>query len=917
MNKKLLLCLIASTVLLGCDKTGNSDSNSMSNSTNPSNSEDMSSSSSSSSSEVLPPRDYYATINSKYDIVYVYGVVGETFDLTSIDVSRCCNGTPTFSYSGDGLQISGDTMTYLKKGTYVVDVNYNGLKICSLQVLVSANEESRLQYPHNIDLSEYTQHSGLPADVVVGDDDVTLTSSSQWTRIIYDLDDAYSTNYSVECDVSFLSASDPTRWFGIVFRDQETKKEKYPFYQFDLRKKTNSANSIEITNYYGNDAYSYPYSGMWTDEGPKEIALNEKIHIKFSVKDAAFNGTVTYGDYSTTVETILPNVTKGGFGFQCAGSTVKFENIKVSLDDSVKVMSSANKADSIVYMDDAIDGLKPNMIASGKTIDELFGVYINAQQFFVKAKGLDLYNINDEKMDVTLNEILLELLGLYIPNIQIEDLDTLENIIAICNSYAVYDLAIWSTKGEILDAAKAKLPNARLGYIPTNLTSFETYEEVGDLCHAAGKHYANMILVDSELLNKENIIKATSLGYSIVANAKDGNNYSVVSSALTGCKLILANYNKNVQAQANLIYDDDVFTVDESNANVANQVHSLFSVPYATGHRGAGTNGTNPEIYLPENTVESFEWAYTHGAQAIEIDVHTTSDGKLAVIHDGTTGAYSNQNLTVANSTLAQLQKLPLYIGSTYSYDYHIPSLEEVLTAFSGEEYKDKAIVIEIKDNLHNTGVHTIEVCKSMGWYNRISLITFSAATAKSLRDYDPGIQVGYLNTVYRRTYEEYWSSVDSFLSMGVGLASQLTTITTDPLRESNARGQMYWLWTFDYVNSQQIASLICDGNRAYTTNYINFFSHNKYKLLADDNITLSNGETKKLTATSITYMQEEETEDNVEIIVLSDNATASKGSITRTGSGDIHVVLKHRTTWTIGSTRTDFYIYSDIVTIK
>lgn len=909
MNKKLLLCLIASTVLLGCDKAGNNTGSSDSNNTG---------TSETNSSEVLPPREYYATINSKYDIVYVYGVVGGSFDLTSIDVSRCCAGTPTFSYSGDGLQISNNTMKYLEKGTYVVDVNYNGLKICSLQVLVSADEESRLQYPHNIDLNEYTQHSGLPADVVVKDDAITLTSTSQWTRIIYDLDEAYSTNYSVECDVTFLSASDPTRWFGIVFRDQETRKDKYPFYQFDLRKKTNSANSIEITNYYGNDAYSYPYSGMWTNEGPKEIALNEKIHVKFSLKDAAFSGVVTYGDYSTTVEAILPNVTKGGFGFQCAGSSVKFENINVTLDDSIKVMSNANKADSIVYIDDdAVDGLKPHMIASGKTIDEFFGVYIDAQQFFVKAKDLELYNINDEKMDVTLNDILLELLGLYIPNIQVEDLKTLDDIIAICNSYAVYDLVIWSTNGEILDAARSKLPHARLGYIPTNLTSLETYEEVGNLCHAAGKHYANMILVDSELLNKENIIKATSLGYSIVANAKDGDNYSVVSSALTGCKLILANYNKNVQTQANLIYDDDLFTVDETNANVAYQVHSLFSVPYATGHRGAGTNGTNPEIYLPENTIESFEWAYTHGAQAIEIDVHTTADGKLAVIHDGTTGAYSNQNLTVANTTLAKLQELPLYIGSSYSYDYHIPSLEEVLTAFSGEEYKDKAIVIEIKDNLHSTGVHVVEVCKAMGWYNRISLITFSAATAKSLRDYDPGIQVGYLNTVYRRNSDEYWSSVDSFLSMGVGLASQLTTITTDPLQESNARGQMYWLWTFDYGNAAQLASLICDGNRAYTTNYINFFSHNKYRLLADDNITLSNGETKKLTAKSITYMQEEAIEDNVDIIVLSGNATVSGNSITRTGSGDICVVLKHRTTWTIGSTRTDFCIYSDIVTIK
>jgi glycerophosphoryl diester phosphodiesterase len=49
-------------------------------------------------------------------------------------------------------------------------------------------------------------------------------------------------------------------------------------------------------------------------------------------------------------------------------------------------------------------------------------------------------------------------------------------------------------------------------------------------------------------------------------------------------------------------------------------------VPLVFGHRGCSTK--------PENTLESFEHALLSGADGIEFDVRTTSDGVLVVIHD-------------------------------------------------------------------------------------------------------------------------------------------------------------------------------------------------------------------------------------------------------------------------------------------
>jgi glycerophosphoryl diester phosphodiesterase len=47
------------------------------------------------------------------------------------------------------------------------------------------------------------------------------------------------------------------------------------------------------------------------------------------------------------------------------------------------------------------------------------------------------------------------------------------------------------------------------------------------------------------------------------------------------------------------------------------------------GHRGAST-------HRPENTLRSFELAVEQGADAIQLDVHLTADGQLAVLNDPT-----------------------------------------------------------------------------------------------------------------------------------------------------------------------------------------------------------------------------------------------------------------------------------------
>lgn len=908
MNKKLFLILLSSTLLISCNQT----SDSLTNSSSPIQSED--------SSEPIVEKEYYATINSYNDIVFLYGIKGESFDLSTIDTSRCFNGVPTFKTTKQGIEIKENKIFFLEKGMYVIEAVYDGLTQYTLQVIVNESEEERYNYPKELDLNNFSLQSGKASYVTPSESSLLLQAdSTPWNRITYPLDSNYNKNYTIECDVTFKNTTDQSRWFGLVFRDQEQKNQKYPYYQLDFRQNTALNNSVELTYVYSDGGYSYPYTGSWGNDNPGILTSEDKIHITLSLQDATAFCSLSTGNYSHSFEVNLPNISNGDFGFQASGATVLIENIKISLDPNVKVSSNANTEDSLVNIyDNGVVGLMPHLIASGSFAEEIYGVNANTQQFFAKVKDRDLFSINDEKMDVTLNDAFLEFSGTFIPNLEINDLTSLENVVEVCKSFGISDLVIWSKEESVLKDAKQKMPYARLGYIPTNVTSFETYNEVGEICRKAGKSYANLILIDYELLNKENIIKATSLGYTIVANAKNGDNFSVIDSALDGCKLILVNYSPNVLNQTNTLYNKSIFNINEDYTSYQSQTHSLLSIPYVTGHRGAGNTGVNPDTNLPENTIESFKWAYDHGAQAIEIDIHTTKDKDLAVIHNETTQEYSNKNLSVKNSTMAQLQAIQLYGKGHILTDYHIPSLSELFDALNSEEkYNDKAMVVEVKDGLTSTGIKAIELAKEKGWYNRITIITFSEKVAQELRAYDPGIQVSYLNTVKRTNNEEFWASVNSYLSLGVGLGSQHSTISTEALQESNARGYMYWLWTFNNTDYNALTKHIIDGNRAYTTNYVSFFTNNKYKLHVDNNLKVQANDSIEINAISTTYAGETTEEKDIELILLSNNATIEGNKVSRISDGNIYLIAKHKAEWILGNTTTTFYIYSDLITIK
>jgi glycerophosphoryl diester phosphodiesterase len=91
-----------------------------------------------------------------------------------------------------------------------------------------------------------------------------------------------------------------------------------------------------------------------------------------------------------------------------------------------------------------------------------------------------------------------------------------------------------------------------------------------------------------------------------------------------------------------------------------------------------------------ENTVRSIDTADRMGADAVEIDVHPTSDNQMVVFHDWTLECRTNGKGPVRSKTLAELKTLDVGYGYTAdggkTYPLRgrgvgaMPTLEEVLT---------------------------------------------------------------------------------------------------------------------------------------------------------------------------------------------------------------------------------------------
>ncbi|MFN2225086.1 MAG: glycerophosphodiester phosphodiesterase [Anaerolineae bacterium] len=149
----------------------------------------------------------------------------------------------------------------------------------------------------------------------------------------------------------------------------------------------------------------------------------------------------------------------------------------------------------------------------------------------------------------------------------------------------------------------------------------------------------------------------------------------------------------------------------------------------------------------PSNTMYAFERAVALGVDVLEMDVHSTADDVLVVIHDGTVDRTTDGSGAVHDLTLAELQSLDAGYrwtpdeGQTWPYrgqGIRIPALEEVFTAFPGMPMN-----IEIKQAEPTIAALLCRLIRDYDMADQVLVVSFHEEATKEFRDICPEVVTG------------------------------------------------------------------------------------------------------------------------------------------------------------------------------
>lgn len=151
------------------------------------------------------------------------------------------------------------------------------------------------------------------------------------------------------------------------------------------------------------------------------------------------------------------------------------------------------------------------------------------------------------------------------------------------------------------------------------------------------------------------------------------------------------------------------------------------------GHRGA-------RAYEVENTIKSFIKAVELGANAIELDVRQSRDGKLIICHDDNLKRVFGVGLPVHETTFADLKK---------ATDSRIITLEEALHSLGSKVEK---ILVELKETGHEKNV--LDEVNKAKLQDRVMIVSFHEEALAAVRKIDKKIEIGLIYTKFRNPIE-------------------------------------------------------------------------------------------------------------------------------------------------------------------
>ncbi|KAA0966819.1 hypothetical protein FQ087_11535 [Sporosarcina sp. ANT_H38] len=221
-------------------------------------------------------------------------------------------------------------------------------------------------------------------------------------------------------------------------------------------------------------------------------------------------------------------------------------------------------------------------------------------------------------------------------------------------------------------------------------------------------------------------------------------------------------------------------------------------------HRGASA-------YVPENTLASFDLAEELAADYIELDIHQTKDGQLAVMHDAEVSGSTEANGKIGEFTLSELKELSVNFRhkdedkkavSGPSEEYAVPKLGEVFGQFGDNmnfmiELKNPEDYPGIEENLVNTLKQHDMIGFDKDGHPKVAIQSFSKKSLKRVQELNQEIPL--LKIISFDDDEEANLStkeLDELLTYASGLGISYEALTTPFIKEMNEKGLPVYAYT-------------------------------------------------------------------------------------------------------------------------
>ena len=189
------------------------------------------------------------------------------------------------------------------------------------------------------------------------------------------------------------------------------------------------------------------------------------------------------------------------------------------------------------------------------------------------------------------------------------------------------------------------------------------------------------------------------------------------------------------------------------------------------GHRGA-------KAYEIENTLESYKKAIELGANAIELDVRKSNDGKLIVIHDDNLKRVFGKDISVNETTLIELKQLT---GDK------IPTLEQALQFI---DKKVERILVELKEVGYENKV--LEIIKKENLNERVIIVSFHEPALLNVREVDGKIETGLI-------YAKHNNPINAALKLKAQYLVPLYKLThTKNIEDAHKNNLKVIVWTIN-----------------------------------------------------------------------------------------------------------------------